>query len=69
MRLELDEPATVAARLVRGRRTLARRTVDVQDELVFRLNRRLRKGRYSVRLEIEDAAGNIARRSLTARRR
>ena len=68
VRLELDEPATVdrAAR-PRGRRTLARRTVEVLGELVFRIIRRLRRGRYSVVLELEDAAGNVARRSLAAR--
>jgi plastocyanin len=63
----LSEPATVVARLLRGRRTVARRTVQVTDELTFRIRRSLRKGRYRIRLVVSDDAGNVARRLLRTR--
>jgi plastocyanin len=69
VRLTLDERATVTARLFRGRRLLVLRTVLVRPKLSFFLARRLRRGPYSVRLRLEDVAGNVARRSLSARLR
>jgi plastocyanin len=65
--LLLSEPATVRARLLRGFRVIGRRTVEVLDELTFRIRRPLRAGRYRLRLVIEDADGNITRRLLRVR--
>ena len=68
VRLELSEPATITLRVLRRKRRIARRTFDaVAGEVTLRVRRPLAGGRYRLRLRIEDAAGNRARRSLAVR--
>lgn len=67
--LRLSEAADVSARLLRGRRRVARRTLSVGEagRAVLRIRRPLRRGRYRLRLVAVDEAGNRARRTLRLR--
>ncbi|HEX8121357.1 MAG TPA: plastocyanin/azurin family copper-binding protein [Solirubrobacteraceae bacterium] len=68
VRLSLDEPATITLRLLRGARRVARKTFEVDSGAVrLKLKRKLRPGRYTIRLTLVDAGGNKATRSLSAR--
>lgn len=68
VRMTLSEPAEVTVRVFRRGKRLARRTFDAKAGAVkLRVPRKLRAGRYSVRLTLVDAAGNRATRSLSAR--
>ena len=67
--LTLSEPASVTVRVLRRARRVARRTfaVDERGRVSLRVRRALRRGRYSVRLTLVDAAGNRSKRTLSAR--
>jgi plastocyanin len=69
VRLTLDEPATITLRLLRGPRRVARKTFEVDDSGAVRLKlkRKLKPGRYTIKLALEDAAGNRSSRTLSAR--
>lgn len=68
VRLTLSEPATITLRVFRGARRVARRTFEADDgSVTLRVRRALRRGRYSLRLALVDAAGNRSTRSLSAR--
>ncbi|HEX8205873.1 MAG TPA: hypothetical protein VF587_07435 [Solirubrobacteraceae bacterium] len=67
--LTLSEPADVTVRVLRRGRRVARRTFAVGEsgQAVLRIRRKLKRGRYSVRLSLIDAAGNRSSRRLAAR--
>ena len=67
--LSVSEPARITLRVLRRGRRVARRTFDVDEAgaVVLRVRRALRRGRYSVRLALVDAAGNASTRRLRAR--
>ncbi|HEV2814069.1 MAG TPA: hypothetical protein VGW10_12525, partial [Solirubrobacteraceae bacterium] len=68
VRLTLNEAATITLRVRRGLRRIVTRTFDADSGAVtLRVRRRFRPGRYTLRLTLEDAAGNTAMRSLSAR--
>ena len=68
VRLTLSESSTITLRLLRHGRRIARRTYHVRSgAVVLRLSRRLKRGRYAIRLLVLDASGNRATKSLSAR--
>ncbi len=70
LRVTLDEPARVAVRVLKGGRTVTRRTFSGRRGANrFRIRRAFPRGRLRARIVARDAAGNATRaRSLSVRR-